>query len=182
MKSNLSFIVFLSASLIFISCKKEEEAEVTSSDQPKQILGPIPDVQSTTNQNFGQANTTQNMVAPNQATVQNVAPPPTQAGMNPPHGQPGHRCDISVGAPLNSPPGNAGNAGSAITQKITPSFTTTTKTSQPSATPTIISSDAPVATAPGMNPPHGQPGHVCGTPVGSPLPKEGETPAAGTQQ
>ena len=26
-------------------------------------------------------------------------------GMNPPHGQPGHRCDIAVGAPLDSPPG-----------------------------------------------------------------------------
>ena len=28
-------------------------------------------------------------------------------GMNPPHGQPGHRCDIPVGAPLNSPAGQA---------------------------------------------------------------------------
>jgi len=28
----------------------------------------------------------------------------TAPGMNPPHGQPGHRCDIAVGAPLNSPP------------------------------------------------------------------------------
>src|SRR6188474_1027285 len=31
--------------------------------------------------------------------------PKTAEGMNPPHGQPGHRCDIAVGAPLNSPPG-----------------------------------------------------------------------------
>lgn len=28
---------------------------------------------------------------------------PTALGMNPPHGQPNHRCDISVGTPLNSP-------------------------------------------------------------------------------
>jgi hypothetical protein len=27
----------------------------------------------------------------------------TKPGMNPPHGQAGHRCDIAVGAPLNSP-------------------------------------------------------------------------------
>lgn len=26
--------------------------------------------------------------------------------LNPPHGQPGHRCDIQVGSPLNSPPAN----------------------------------------------------------------------------
>ena len=29
---------------------------------------------------------------------------PTAPGMNPPHGQPGHRCDIAIGAPLNSKP------------------------------------------------------------------------------
>jgi hypothetical protein len=28
----------------------------------------------------------------------------TAPGMNPPHGEPGHRCDIAVGAPLNSKP------------------------------------------------------------------------------
>ena len=28
----------------------------------------------------------------------------TAEGMNPPHGQPGHRCDIAVGAPLDSKP------------------------------------------------------------------------------
>ena len=38
-----------------------------------------------------------------------ISLPQTQAttvapGMNPAHGQPGHRCDISVGAPLNSAP------------------------------------------------------------------------------
>ena len=34
------------------------------------------------------------------------AQPQTQTapGMNPPHGQPGHRCEIPVGAPLNSKP------------------------------------------------------------------------------
>ena len=37
-----------------------------------------------------------------QATQTQTAP-----GMNPPHGQPNHRCDIAVGAPLDSPPGKA---------------------------------------------------------------------------
>jgi len=75
-------------------------------------------------------------------------------GMNPPHGQPGHRCDIAVGAPLNS----------------APATTTTT----PVSTPINISSDkltqpATTAVAPGMNPPHGQPGHRCDIAVGAPL-------------
>jgi hypothetical protein len=37
-------------------------------------------------------------------TVPQTTPSPTAAGLNPPHGQPNHRCDIAVGAPLNSPP------------------------------------------------------------------------------
>jgi hypothetical protein len=102
-------------------------------------------------------------------------PGTTKKGMNPPHGQPGHRCDIAVGAPLNSPSGNnQAKAGSAITQQIDPSkFTTQTQNSQPSATPAILSSDsaATTTTAPGMNPPHGQEGHQCGIAVGAPLPK-----------
>ncbi|QLE00261.1 hypothetical protein HX109_01275 [Galbibacter sp. BG1] len=34
-------------------------------------------------------------------------PQPTSvSGVNPAHGQPGHRCDIAVGAPLNAPTNN----------------------------------------------------------------------------
>ncbi len=76
----------------------------------------------------------------------------TPAGMNPPHGQPGHRCDIAVGAPLNSKP----QTMPTITQNA--QQPTTVVTQQP-ATPT----------APGMNPPHGQPGHRCDIAVGAPL-------------
>jgi len=73
----------------------------------------------------------------------------TAPGMNPPHGQPSHRCDIPVGTPLNSPP----RTGS------------TTVPSQPNApAPTTAT-----ATAPGMNPPHGQPNHRCDIAVGAPL-------------
>ncbi len=70
------------------------------------------------------------------------------AGLNPAHGQPNHRCDISVGAPLNSPPGN-----------------TATSTQAPT-TPT-----PPLTNAEGLklNPPHGQPGHDCSVEVGKPL-------------
>lgn len=68
------------------------------------------------------------------------------AGLNPQHGQPGHRCDIAVGAPLNSKPG-------AAAAKASPQVT---------ATPVV-------AAKPGMNPQHGQPGHRCDIAVGAPL-------------
>lgn len=77
----------------------------------------------------------------------------SSGNLNPAHGQPGHRCDIPVGSPLNSPPSNS------ATQNPSP----VNITQSPSS--------IPVKTAPGMNPPHGEPGHDCAIPVGSPLKK-----------
>ena len=67
------------------------------------------------------------------------------AGLNPAHGQPGHRCDIPVGASLSLP--------------VQPNLN-----AQPSLTPPPT--QGAVA---GLNPPHGQPGHSCAIPVGAPL-------------
>lgn len=78
----------------------------------------------------------------------------TAEGMNPPHGEPGHRCDIAVGAPLNSAPGQQAAPPTIIQQQ--PATTTAT---------------TPTQTAPGMNPPHGEPGHDCSIAVGAPLKK-----------
>jgi hypothetical protein len=78
---------------------------------------------------------------------------PTAPGMNPPHGQPNHRCDIAVGAPLNSKPA--------------PATTGTTGNAQPQVTMTEVANK--VKTAPGMNPPHGEPNHRCDIAVGAPL-------------
>lgn len=74
----------------------------------------------------------------------------TAPGMNPAHGEPGHRCDIPVGAPLNSAPKSTAKTTTASGQNIV-------------ITPTQAK------TAPGMNPPHGQPGHRCDIAVGAPL-------------
>lgn len=71
--------------------------------------------------------------------------PASTAGLNPAHGQPGHRCDIAVGAPLDSKPA---------------------ATSQPTV---INTSNTDNKVAPGMNPAHGQPGHRCDIAVGAPL-------------
>jgi len=109
----------------------------------------------------------QQQIQQQQAKMAASQPVVTAKGMNPPHGQPGHRCDIPVGAPLNSKP--------VVTQtQATPVTTTTT------AQPTVV-------TAPGMNPPHGQPGHRCDIAVGAPLnskplPPVTATPAVTTTQ
>ncbi|MFN3754699.1 hypothetical protein [Flavobacterium sp.] len=178
MKSNLVFNSLLVVSLAFVSCKKEEESTATTDETPKEII--MPRVQSIPSQTYTQQPVENTMPVQNQqmtasqTITPNQTPVATKKGMNPPHGQPGHRCDIAVGAPLNSPPGNANQpkAGSAITQQIDPSKFTT-QTTQPSATPAILSPDGTptTTTAPGMNPPHGEEGHQCGIAVGAPLPK-----------
>lgn len=105
-----------------------------------------------------------NVAPANQQTTQVANIPPavtataskaakTAAGMNPPHGQPGHRCDIAVGAPLASAPAPKGAASIAAVNPTTGK-----------------AGDAkPIKTAPGMNPPHGEPGHRCDIAVGAPL-------------
>lgn len=109
-------------------------------------------------------------------------PPPspqqatTAPGMNPPHGQPGHRCDIAVGAPLNSAPATPTAPSSSPSVTVNPGSNapamTPTAVPAPSAPSAAQASPATATTAPGMNPPHGQPGHDCSVPVGSPLPKK----------
>ena len=76
------------------------------------------------------------------------------SALNPAHGQPGHRCDIQVGQPLNSKPAQTSVAKPAASAPISPF---------PSLTP----SNSSVAT--GLNPAHGQPGHRCDIKVGEPL-------------
>ncbi len=77
------------------------------------------------------------------------------AGMkNPAHGEPGHVCGVPVGQILD------GKTPSAPTTVVP-----TTAAPKPSAAP--ATGNATVA--PGMNPPHGQPGHRCDISVGEPL-------------
>jgi len=100
------------------------------------------------------------IIGNNQQPVNTTA---TSAGLNPAHGQPGHRCDIAVGAPLNSAP------------KTTPQQPVITTNAQPTAVSTpVISQVNPVQTAAttnatGLNPEHGKPGHRCDISVGAPL-------------
>lgn len=78
----------------------------------------------------------------------------TTAALNPAHGQPGHRCDMPVGAPLDGSAATNTQSQPQMTGNTSPVRVNNTNTS--SATPT-------------KNPPHGQPGHDCTIPVGADL-------------
>ena len=161
--------LLLISSLALTSCKKElepQESSVVTEATTAVDNAAAPNVTPVTE---GQPQ----MMDPSQ--VQQVGQPqmqqpqatPVAAGMNPAHGQPNHRCDIAVGAPLNSP---AGNTAKQVTpQQVTPQQAPPMPVAGPSNAPMLP--NAPVVTAPGMNPPHGQEGHQCSVAVGAPLPK-----------
>ena len=103
--------------------------------------------------------------------------------LNPPHGEPNHRCDIPVGAPLNSPPTNntLGTTNNQIQTMSPKNSNTAPNISNNPTGPTIenarqmTSSQKRMAspttgTKPRFNPPHGKPWHRCEIAVGSPLP------------
>lgn len=179
MCKNILSVLFITA-LLFTSCKKEETAEESTTEVTATDTTAIT-TDSLTNSNAAsaqQTGTNANSVMYGQPTaVSTTAPPPQQVakGMNPAHGQPGHRCDIEVGMPLNSPPGKPKTGQTtpqAVTQSttVTPAMLNSNGVVTPAATPAAVT--APVVTAPGMNPPHGQEGHVCAVGVGEPLPKK----------
>ena len=159
MTKNIVSLLFICL-LALTSCKKELEPQESSTTEvlppAENAAADAPTAAPAENQNM--------QVTP--AQMQQAAQPqPAQvaAGMNPAHGQPGHRCDIAVGAPLNSP---AAKTAQAPSPAPTPAAGTST------VTPMQVGNPAPaVATLPGMNPPHGQEGHRCDVSVGAPLPK-----------
>ena len=153
--------LLLSASLFcFLGCTEDkktnstETATAESLTTPATTSSPTPISAEATDLNGDNPRATMEL---NEAPTAVTAPPATAPGMNPPHGQPGHDCAIAVGAPLNS-------KGKTAPQTAAP------QTTSPMGAPTL--SVPPVTnTAPGLNPPHGQPGHDCAIAVGAPLRK-----------
>ena len=174
------FPALISAMVVSLGCdsKKEDvKAETVPVSTSTTEVNALPQTTSTVTTSVAVPTTTttnaiQPIVAPNVSTTNTIQKPPTTTvatGLNPAHGEPGHRCDISVGAPLNG----AANK----TPATTPAISTTIPANQ---SPVVINS-APTVTAPaiittpvttvaaGMNPAHGQPGHRCDISVGAPL-------------
>ena len=134
--------VFLPACIVALitlnSCGNPPKYDTTETNNT------LPAVSDTTGTDVG---TTLPQTLPS-APVQ--ANPGAKAGaLNPAHGLPNHRCDIAVGAPLNSP--------SQPLQQTAPA-------NQP-----LPALPKPANGSARLNPAHGLPGHDCSIPVGQPL-------------
>ena len=99
--------------------------------------------------------------------VNKSATPPE---LNPPHGQPYHRCDIPVGSPLNAAAAPAKTNQVVNRTGTAPTLENAARLNNPQLKNSIV--PAPTNSAPPkLNPPHGQPFHRCDIAVGSPLPQ-----------
>lgn len=156
MNSKILLSTIVVTSLLFVSCKKELEPQESTPTSELVKLGLVKDTAKTPSviQQNPASNSNPNTVLSD------------TKGLNPAHGQPGHRCDIAVGAPLNSAPTQQGQAATTQTVQV--------NQNQKNVVTTTMA--APVKVGKGMNPSHGQPGHRCDIPVGSPL----STPVAKT--
>lgn len=125
-------MLILVATPLFVSCKDNKEATAEETTETVQEAS------------LEQKKNALNNVVP--ANTANSNANSAAGAVNPAHGQPGHRCDIAVGAPLNGAP-------AATTPKAAP----------------VQTNAAPVKVADGLNPAHGQPGHRCDIKVGDPL-------------
>lgn len=126
----------LCLSVTFLSCNSE--AENTNTTYTSSQVVPV------------------NIAQPSTIEAVKAAGLPLRTGLlvNPPHGQPGHTCDLEVGAPFP-------------TKSTAAPATVATETSPLKALAPVKNT---VTSNLKLNPEHGQPGHVCSIPVGDPLP------------
>lgn len=77
-------------------------------------------------------------------------PATSTLALNPPHGEPGHDCNIAVGSPLNGAANSMNSPLPVMPASVNPVSNPTTNRVR-------------------LNPPHGEPGHDCNIQVGQPL-------------
>ena len=182
---HFSFPWILLMTILFVSCNNENSARTGTRQQlsiPRGNIKYDSGFLTPVNPNNGSAATralTPTLQQSASSTLDSAAIM-LEKGLNPPHGTPGHRCELKVGEPLNSKPeavvntsglnpahGQPGHrcdiaVGAPLNSK--PVNSATTSPLQVNTTKPV-----PAATQNGLNPAHGQPGHRCDIAVGAPL-------------
>ena len=180
MQSKSILLFLLGSSLFFISCKKTEEAPASTEQK----------TETTATEKPAANDASKITTTPAPSATQTATPAGQPPKLNPPHGQPYHRCEIAVGAPLDGSTPAQGASPAPVQQNAPKSFFKTVQSEQqtsasqpvatapqptpkpqvkPTTTPTPATANA-TGPKPKNNPPHGQPHHRCDVKVGDPLP------------
>lgn len=152
--------LIISSAVILMSCDKKETKAGADKTTPSEIATSAETAPETAG------------TAPATAVASNPTQPQTaksgaKPALNPAHGEPFHRCDISVGAPIDSAP----QQNAAPQQMPQQSASNNNFNTSPIAPSVAAPVSAPQATGPkpALNPAHGEPHHRCDLQVGAPL-------------
>lgn len=154
---------FLTA-LVLVACnKKEEKAEVSQAAGPSAIEAATASGAASAPLTYTTSPAQQAPAAGTPAAGTPGAGTPAGVKLNPPHGEPGHICEIAVGAPLpaNGVAPTPVEAAPARPMPVDPGATSVIN--QP------LNKVVNTGPKPKFNPPHGQPWHTCDLEVGAPL-------------
>ena len=156
--------------VVFYSCDKKE----SSAEETQEITVSTGDSDNVLEDTIS-ANASTEIIEVDQNFVPSKVPiaTPFPAGisksngepaLNPAHGQPYHRCEIAVGAPLNSAPQQNPAPQAVAPQQNSVNNNININPVFPSPVPAQTTSKKPA-----LNPAHGQPHHRCDIEVGAPL-------------
>ncbi len=171
-----SFLVLITVFTLFalISCGPAKQ----DSGQTQQLQ-----VQPATQEQPAQDSTDHAQPVEDEVAAESLEQDKAEVMLNPPHGEPFHRCEIPVGAPLNSAPANTQqptinqiqatapqSSASAPSIENNPTAPTIENAMRINPSQTQNTTPANSGSKPRLNPAHGQPYHRCDIPVGSALP------------
>ena len=168
----ISLFIFVAALAMSCEKKQNDTSEATSGTAKNQTKS-SPDIPSDENQTAIQENQTnlstegKNVKIVQQAPVTTANNSGKKPALNPAHGEPFHRCDIAVGAPIDSAPAPQNPAPQIMPQNQTiQNFDTNPIPASPQPAAPVTQNTGP---KPAVNPPHGEPHHRCDLQVGAPL-------------
>ncbi len=158
-KENMRILPLLIASAaVLYSCDKKD----ASATQTAEVAAS----ETTTGENAEDASIANDATA---VAANNPSSPRDKPALNPEHGQPYHRCEIPVGAPIDSAP-TQNPAPQEMPQQSASNNSFNTNPISPSLAPAPSSSPVQATgPKPANNPAHGEPHHRCDLEVGAPL-------------
>lgn len=180
MKTGLfHFIAFVVFSLLLIACNTQEERPLVD---PSKVADSLAALELAPAPPTPPSNPVPATPEPPSAsnpstssTPSTPSTPSTSLALNPQHGQPGHRCDIAVGAPLPNTSVNNSTSASANTSSTVPVPASTQTANSifnskpnPQIQPKTVAPNTTTSLVK-LNPKHGEPGHRCDIQVGAPL-------------
>lgn len=151
-------VMIFAVAALATSCKNTKNTETQNSAAQ---TATAPETKS-------QDDATSQSSAPEKNSVADNTSTSGKPALNPAHGEPYHRCDIAVGAPIDSPAPAQNAAPKVVQPQSAPNAGFNTNPISPSTAPSV-SSTADIGPKPALNPPHGQPHHRCDLQVGAPL-------------